>query len=212
MKACVLQPLWATSCQHSHVLLLLHPPGALCTSHSPPSMCIFHSFLQWKPPLCCVDAASIQTLPLDWSLSLDLMLTCSFFRPWQQEINYSHISHLCALEATVRWRGSKANSQYMWDPQRGAWWMILGLLSEKTHQLPPGAHHLRFCLKPWRNSPPKIMALFTVQQQFKVIKKTPQNCSIWLTFLSVPHTELSCDLRRLEIDSYGQFFSNFIVH
>lgn len=82
-----------------------------------------------------------------------------FFRPWQQDKLY--ISHLCALEATrgvtVSWRGSKVNVQYMWDPQRGACWIILGLLSEKTRQLPPGAHHQRFCLKSWRNSPPKMM-------------------------------------------------------
>lgn len=33
-------------------------PGALCTSPSPPSMWIFHSILQWKPPLCNVNPDS----------------------------------------------------------------------------------------------------------------------------------------------------------
>lgn len=133
MKACVLQPLWATSCQHSHVLLLLHPPGALCTSPSPPSMCIFHSFLQQN--LRCAAWMQCQS-GLSCLTERYQRIWCWLcrFGPWQKEINYSHISHLCALEATrgvmVRWRGNKAS--YMWDPQRGLWWMILGLLSQKT--------------------------------------------------------------------------------
>ncbi len=160
MKACVLQPLWATSCQHSHVLLLSTRLGLyarLPHLHS----CAFSTLF------------SSESLTINQHQSRLLTDRCHRIWCWLarfsglgNKINYSHISHLYALEATsgvtVRCRGSKVNVQYMWDPQRGAWWIILGLLSEKTRQLPPGAHHLRFGLKSWRNSPPQIRTLFTV--------------------------------------------------